>query len=118
MKTRAVGVRTEQVTEYLFVEQDSKEWDSMWNELSKLPCNEELEPLEDAACYGDNEDGYGEAWQYMCSFYAPKQSLKDVWVWVHEFRHRCHPLLDCRVTVHLQASNAFAKAMKKQEVVK
>ena len=118
MKTRAIAVITDHVDEYLTVERGSEEWDSMWINLSRLPCNEELEPLEEALTYGDNEDGYGEAWQYMCSFHAPRNTLKNrttkgVWdmVYVHEFRHRCHPILEQRVCVHIQASDAFAQAM-------
>jgi len=133
MKSKAVDVMTDKVTEYMFIDENSEEWESMWQELSRLPCNKKLQPIEESCVYGldmqrqEEEEGFGEAWQYMCSFYAPLNTIKNAidcgWqcVYVHEFRHRHHPTLEKRVTVHLQASDAFTKAvdekaMKEQEV--
>ena len=64
------------------VKKDSPEWNYMWDELAKNPLNAgQPDPFD---CESE-----GECWQYMDSGYVNNK-------WVHEFRHRYHPVTKLR----------------------
>ena len=75
------------------IERDSDEWNYMWDQLAKNPINININD----PTVAEND---GESWQYMdTSFYDGK--LK------HCFRHRCHPVEDQRVYLHIPVSKEF-----------
>ncbi len=69
------------------------EWDYMWDWLSNHPINENV--AEPTLAMNNNE-----AWQYMGTF---KQGDR----YIHNLRHRCHPITNNVKELCLNASNGF-----------
>lgn len=85
----------------LLIQQDSPEWEFMWNWLAIHPINENIaEPS--VAVNSLN----GEAWQYMGSY---RQDTRVV----HEFRHRSHPLDNDRKHLVCNASDLINQSIEK-----
>jgi hypothetical protein len=59
------------MSEMRFIERGSEEWERMWSLV------DDGKPMLD--------DGTGEVWQYM-------GTVKRLDEWMHEFRHRHHPV--------------------------
>ncbi|MBL8949974.1 MAG: hypothetical protein JNK82_04300 [Myxococcaceae bacterium] len=76
------------------LEEGTHEWEVAWAALSKKTGDWDRE----AYCPLSHE-----SWQYLCSF-------RDRGRWVHEFRHRHHPLKQRRWYVHVPASEGWAPA--------
>ncbi len=79
--------------ELVLIEQNSQEWEYMWNWLAAHPINEGI--VEPTTALNN-----GEAWQYMGSF---KQDDRVI----QEFRHRNHPRTNSRQNLKVNASETF-----------
>lgn len=77
---------------YFTVDRDFREFDRMWEELAKDPLNIGLAVPAEAY----NEE-CNEAWQYMGTV------LQQGGRWVHQFRHRCHPITQQRELRNIEA---------------
>ena len=91
--------------ELIFVNQDSTEWNYIWDFVAKHPINEGLEEPKTAI----NE---GEAWQYMGSFKNKDRVI-------HEFRHRQHQLTNDVYKITFNGSENFSEdQIEKQTKIK
>jgi hypothetical protein len=79
--------------EFILIEQDSNEWNYIWEWLAKHPINEGIDEPSVAL-------NNGESWQYMGSY---KQDERVV----HSLRHRCQPRTQTRMDLSLVASDGF-----------
>jgi hypothetical protein len=77
----------------VIVEQDSQEWEYIWDYVSNHPINEGVENPKLAL-------NSGEVWQYMGSY---RQGDKVI----HSVRHRFHPRDNKRKDMNFYASNKF-----------
>lgn len=68
-----------------FFDRGTREWDYMWERLAELEINQ---GLPDPTVAFDNNTA--EAWQYM-------GTERHGRMWLHTFRHRCHPRTGDRV---------------------
>jgi hypothetical protein len=68
------------------IKNGSPEWNKAWALIGKD--------------FTDQEQETGEVWQYM-------GTGKHDGNWVHEFRHRCHPITKTRVYIQVLASDNF-----------
>ena len=72
----------------LFVDRNSEEWASMWRALAASPINAGLKDPVSAL-----QPDCGEVWQYMGTTNA-----------THEFRHRWHPVTQCREYLRIDST--------------
>lgn len=79
--------------EFILIEQDSNEWNYIWEWLAMHPINTGLD--EPSVALNNQE-----SWQYMGSY---KQDEKVV----HSLRHRCHPRTQARMDLSLFASDGL-----------
>ena len=86
-----------QMQSILFVERNNPEWDYMWHQLADLPLNKGQKVP--TVCLNS-----GEGWQYMGTSEEAGQ-LK------HCFRHRCHPVGNSRVYVHIVVSPSYQSSV-------
>lgn len=75
----------------VIVDRNSLEWETMWSALGSDPVEEH--PVS------------GECWQYMGSIYNEGR-------WLHEFRHRDHPVTGSREYRHIPATSGFSPDQK------
>lgn len=92
-----IGASMMNLPPMMFVPRDDPEWDAMWGTLGRMPYNRLL--MQPTVC----EDEHGETWQYMGS-YAHEGA------WVHEFRHRRHPVTGRREVARIPATLSFRAA--------
>jgi len=71
-----------------FLKRDSDEWNRAWEELAKSPFNKGLKNPTIA-------HNQGEAWQYMGTYCNTDGE------YIHNFRHRCHPVLNSRLYINI-----------------
>lgn len=79
--------------ELVLIKQDSPEWEFMWNWLESHPLNKGLENPS-LALNGT------EGWMYM-------GTLKNKDKYIHQLRHRNHPVTQSIQTVSVNSSEAF-----------
>lgn len=70
------------------------EWARAWDKLEKDPINYAVGTYRKAAACPDS----GETWQYMGTVLIKQDGGMD---WVHEFRHRHHPVSKQRQVVRV-----------------
>jgi len=70
------------------IEKKEPEWEIAWKELARRTGDPDCEALDEPS---------GEVWQYMDSFLGAAG-------WVHEFRHRHHPVTGDRRYVRIPAT--------------
>jgi len=93
-----------QIEQSAIVKRNSKEWRYMWKKLAEKDINKRCKD-EPTVC----ENGY-EIWQYMGSF-------KIKGKWLHEFRHRWHPITEARVYFKISASKNYKPIGKKRRLL-
>jgi hypothetical protein len=77
------------------------EWDYMWDWLAKHPINDNLS--DPTLAMNNNE-----AWQYMGTITHDNR-------FIHQLRHRCHPMTNEVKELYLKASDGFKP---NEEIVK
>lgn len=88
--------------EFILIEQDSNEWNYIWEWLEKHPINENLD--EPSVALNNNE-----AWQYTGSF----RQGDDV---IHTVRHKDHPRTRTRIDLSLVASDMLTDDQIKKSI--
>ncbi len=81
--------------ELVLIQQNSPEWEAMWNWLANHPINAGF----DEPSVVLNE---GEGWAYMGSYKQGERVL-------HSFRHRKHPVTNGVKTMSVKASEVFTE---------
>lgn len=78
-----------QTSKILFVDHSDNEWIAMWSRLE-----------DEVGDTRDEDPNTGEVWQYMGTTSGPCG-------FVHQFRHRNHPVHQRRITANVKASKGW-----------
>jgi hypothetical protein len=83
-------------SEWAMLKPRSSEWNAAWKAMAERTGDADFVAMDDQT---------GEVWQYMGTVRRSRTA------WEHEFRHRAHPTMRCRVYLTVPASKGWKPAV-------